>query len=288
MTIWRGSLLFHQQGYGWAESWDWDDQIPANKDPSLASAQFGQLIGPRMALAGSNTYLNGIRVSAAQVYRDAALVNFAGTGNVGTQGALGQSAPPATALIVKHNPSTFGYPSSYRPYRGLPVSMVTNGGIFTPSAGWSSSFNAWKAMVKNLNMGWLGMTQQLRGLVQSVVPTPNASTATITLRAPMNTIPPAAPPVLPPFNQKIVVAFSGISGASQANGRHIVTTPDGIVFTTVGKLAVSAYVAGGSALYSVKTFTKDAGTSQAVRIAERKPGRPFYLSPGRRRARNAA
>lgn len=288
MTIWRGSLLFFQQGYGWSESWDWDDQQANNKDPAAAAAQFVQLIGPRMALAGSTTYCNGIRISAANVFRDAALVSFSGTGATGTVGTNGQSAAPATALLCKHNPATFGLPSSYRPYRGIPTSMVTNGGIWTPTAGWTANWDAWKNLLRNLGMGWMGLSQQLRGIVQSVIQTPNASTATITLRAPMNATPPTAPPTLPPVNSKITVAFSGIQGASQANGRHIVTTVDGQVFVTLNRLAVSAYVAGGNALYSAKAFVKDGGTGQTLRIDERKPGRPFYLSRGRRRTPRAA
>lgn len=288
MTIWRGSLLFFQQGYGFSESWDWDDQVANNKDPALAAAQFTQLIAPRMALAGSNTFLNGIRVSTASAFRDVALVAFAGTGNVGTPGAFGQSAPPTTALLCKHNPATFGLPSAYRPYRGIPVSMCQNGGIFVPTVGFNTAFDAWKAVLKNLNMGWLGLSFQLSGIVQSVIPTPNSSTATITLRGAMVVNPVQIPVPSVPLGVKVTIAFSGIQGATQVNGRHIVTTNDGIVFTTYRKLATSGYVAGGKALYSAKAFVKDAGTGQFTRLDERKPGRPFYLSRGRRRAASAA
>jgi len=288
MTVWRGSYLFFQQGYGWSESWDWDDQVPGNLDPAGAATQFALLEGPRMALSANNTYMNGIRISTADSFRDVALKDFAGTGNVGVVGAYTGSAPPATALLTKHNPRTFGLPSSYRPLRGLPQSMVQNGGIWTPTGPWSDSYTAYKQTVRNLNLGWIGLRAQLTADVVNVAQTPNAQTITVTIRPPFLSKPVTTPATTIPLNTRITLAISGVQGATQVNGRHIFTTSDGLNFVTVKKLAINPYVAGGRVLFSAKGFILDAGTGQTLRIDERKPGRPFYLSAGRKRGARAA
>lgn len=304
MTIWRGSLLMWQQSYGWAESWDYDDQTPGNKNPALVIPIYRSLIAPRMQLAGNNTYCNGVRLTglfnappnaAGQgqgIFRDVALIDFVGSGAFGQVGANGQSAPPAVALLVKHNPATFGLPSAYRPYRGLPASMVTNGGQFTPSGAWNNAFLDWKALLQTQKMGWMGLGLQYRGIVANVFqtvlnPGPPAvlgTTATIVLRAPISPVPPPLPLVPLPTGVKLGVQVSGVQGAGQVNGKHIFTFSDQQTLVSYKKLAISPYVAGGQVLFSAKQFTLDGGTAQWTRIDERKPGRPPYLSAGKRRA----
>lgn len=279
LFTYRASMLFFQQGYGWSETW-FRQQTTAGPDFSTSIAALQALISARAGIMGNTTYINGGRLSCEQFFRDVVLVNYAGTGNSGTVGALGISDAPATCLLSKHNPTSINVPSSIRPLRGLPDSMVTNGGLFVPTAGFNAAYSAYKASITAGGWGWMGASQRTPGIVQNVTQTVGLQTATLTLRAPLNP--------LPPLNVPIYLSVSGVQGASQINGRRRYTTPDGQIFVTLDRLLVSAYVAGGKALYSGKSFILDAGTGQFTRVAERKPGKPFYLSAGRKRVQRAA
>lgn len=279
LFTYRAEMLFFQQSYGWAEGW-FRQQTTAGPDFTTTIAALRNLITARKALAGQNTYINGGRVSCEEFFRDVFLVDFAGTGNVGAQGTNGISDAPATALLSKHNSAVVNAPSSIRPLRGLPDSMVTDGGIFVPTAGFNANYANYKATLTAGGWGWFGATSRSEGIVQSVAQTVGAETATVTLRAPLNPLPPLGVP--------IYLSVSGVQGAHQINGRRRYTTADGQVFVTIPQLLVGTYVAGGKALYSGKSFVLDAGTGQFTRIAERKPGKPFYLSVGRKLVRRAA
>jgi hypothetical protein len=278
-------MLFYQQAYGWSETW-----FRSNADNTFTSTEplIRSLAAARIALCGGNTYINGSRLSVEGVFRDVKLVDFAGTGNVGSVGPYAQSAPPATALLDKHNGVTLGTPSAYRPMRGLPASMVQQGGIWTPTVPWNTAYNAYKAALVAGGWGWLGMTNQYRGDVLSVVQTTGLQTVTVTMRSILATLPPVPAPRVPLpatyFNRQLMLSVSGIIGAGHVNGRHLFTTTDGITFISVKRMSLLPYVAGGKVLFSAKDFIADAGTGQVTRIDERKPGKPFYLSRGRRRA----
>lgn len=276
-------MLFYQQAYGWSETW-----FRSNADATFTSTEplIRALVAARIALCGGNTYINGSRLSVEGIFRDVKLVDFAGTGNVGSVGPYAQSAPPATALLDKHNAVTLGTPSAYRPMRGLPASMVQQGGIWTPTVPWNTAYNAYKAQLVTGGWGWLGMLNQYTGFVQGVTQTTGAQTVTLVARSVISTGPPNARIPLPAsfFNRPISLSISGIIGAGHVNGRHLFTTADGVTFISMKRMSLLPYVAGGKILFSAKDFVADAGTGQVTRIDERKPGKPFYLSRGRRRA----
>jgi hypothetical protein len=284
-SIIRASMLFFQQAYGWSETW-----FRLNPDSTFTATEplIKNLVAKRIALCGNNTYINGSRLSVEGVFRDVKLVDFAGTGTFGSQGPYSGSCPPATALLDKHNGVVVGSPSAYRPLRGLPNSMVTLGGIWTPTVPWNGLYSDYKLALTQGGWGWLGMTTQYKGDVLSVAQTAGAQTVTVVLRSILATLPPppAARVPLPNtfFNRQLMLSVSGVIGAGHVNGRHLFTTTDGVTFVSMKRMSLLPYVAGGKVLFSAKDFVADAGTGQVTRIDERKPGRPFYLSRGRRRA----
>lgn len=276
MPLMRVNFIFFQQGYGWSLTFFQN---------SLASDPYGEVLTKSLTLAqkmqailGSNTYINGWRVSDEAAFRDVSL-KFYGTGNTGFQGTNGQSAAPAVALIVKHNATANTAPSAYRPYRGIPTSMVTNGGIFTPSVAWQAAFNAYIAQLAADQWGWLGATIRQQHDIQSIFSNAN-QTQQVTMELAFAGV---------PLNTVIPVSISRLrTGASQLNGLRKVKFSTPSVFTTVETIPITPFVSGGRVLWSQKTFVRDAGTGGWQRIAERKPGRPYYLSRGRRLVRRAA
>jgi hypothetical protein len=90
-----------------------------------------------------------------------------------------------------------------------------------------------------------------------------------------------------PWPLETSVRITGIQGATQLNGIHIVKPTSKTVFTTKFPIAAFPYTLGGIVTYATKGIVKTTSI-QASRVTERKPGRPSYLSPGRRRARRAS
>ena len=275
MPLMRTSFLFFQQGYGWSNTWFMNTTAADPYADVLAKALV--LAQKMQGIMGNNTWINGWRVSDESIFRDVSLT-FYGTGNVGLVGSNGQSAAPQNCLIYKHNPATAGAPSAYRPFRGLPVSMMQQGGIWTPTAGWTAANNSYRAQLAADAWGWRGATIRQQPRVQSVIQNGDG-TVGVTLQLAMAGV---------PLNTPITVSIARVKGAIELNGvrQVIFTTPS--VFSTVQRIAIAPYSTGGTVLWSQKNFVADRGTGNWQRMAERKPGRPFYLSRGRRQVRRSA
>jgi len=276
MDLMRCNFIFFQQGYGWSLTF-FQNNLSANPYADV-QAKALTLAQRLQAMIGSNTYINGWRISDEAAFRDVSL-RFYGTGNAGLQGTNGQSAPPAVCLLVKHNAAANAAPSAYRPYRGIPVSMVQNGGIFVPSGGWQTAFNTYIAQLAADKWGWLGASIRQQHDIFSIISGGN-NQQTITTDMAFAGV---------PLNTTIQVSISRLKlGASQINGLRKVKFTSPSVLVTNESIPITPYVSGGRVLWSQKTFVEDSGTGGWQRIAERKPGRPYYLSRGRRLARRAA
>lgn len=276
MALMRCNFIFFQQGYGWSLTF-FRTLTDTNPYPDM-QAKALTLAQKIQSMLGNNTYINGWRISDEATFRDVSL-KFYGTGNAGLQGTQGQSAPPAVCLLVKHNSVMNAAPSAYRPLRGIPVSMVQNGGIFVPSGGWQTAFNQYIAQLAADQWGWLGATIRQQKDIQSVFSNGN-NTQTVTMQGAFAGV---------PLGETKTVSISRLkTGAQQLNGIRKVKFSTASVFTTEAAIPITPYVTGGRVLWSQKTFVADAGTGGWQRIAERKPGRPYYLSRGRRLVRNAA
>lgn len=275
MALMRTSFLFFQQGYGWSNTWFLNTSAADPYADALAKALV--LAQKMQGIMGNNTWINGWRISDEAAFRDVSL-RFYGTGNVGLQGSNGQSAAPQNCLIYKHNATNRAAPSAYRPFRGLPVSMMQQGGIWTPSTGWTAANNSYLAQLQTDAWGWRGATTRQQPRVQSVIQNGDG-TVGVTLVAAMAGV---------PLDTPITVSIARVKGATTLNGVHQVIFSSLSVFNTVQRIAILPYTAGGTVLWSQKSFVSDAGTGNWQRMAERKPGRPFYLSRGRRLVRKSA
>jgi hypothetical protein len=275
MALLRVSFLFFQQGYGWSNTWFLTSSA---SDPYADALTKALALAQKMQnICGNNTWINGWRVSDETIFRDVSL-RYYGTGNVGLNGTLGQSAAPQNALIYKHNSTALTVPSAYRPFRGLPVSMMQQGGIWTPTVGWTAANNAYRNQLTVDGWGWLGATTRNTRRVSAVAASVT-NIVTVTISA-------AMPGIVGGEVNKVSIAR--LRGASQINGLRQVEWLTPTSFKLFEPIPITPYISGGTVLLSVKGFTTDAGTGNWQRMAERKPGRPFYLSRGRRLVRRAA
>lgn len=271
----RVSFLFFQQGYGWSANWFLQQ---STRDYDIALAKALVLAQKMQGIMGSNTWINGFRVSDESVFRDV-YIKFYGTGNVGYPGLRGQSAAPQNCLIYKHNSVTLGGIPAYRPFRGLPVDSMVQGGLWVPPPGgpWEAANNAYLAQLAADAWGWRGATARQQQKVLNVVQGPG-NLVTITLRAAMAGV---------PLNTDVTVSIARVKGASQVNGTRVGIFTNDTTFITNNPIAITPYTSNGTVLLSTKGFVQGAATGNWQRMAERKPGRPFYLSRGRRLVRHA-
>ena len=275
MALMRTSFLFFQQGYGWSNTWF----IVSNVTDPYTDVQAKALVLAQkmQGLMGNNTWINGWRVSDEAAFRDVSL-KFYGTGNVGLNGSNGQSAAPQNCLIYKHNAVNRSAPSAYRPFRGLPVSMMQQGGIWSPTVAWTAADNSYKTQLALDGWGWRGATVRQQPRVQSVIQNGNG-TVGVTLEMAMAGV---------PLDTPITVSIARVRGATTLNGVRQVIFNTLSTFSTVERIPILPYTAGGTVLWSQKNFVASENSGGWQRMAERKPGRPFYLSRGRRLVRKSA
>lgn len=268
MSLLRASFLFFEGGYGWSVNW-FLNQSPINYGEGMTKAV--NLANKMTPIMGNATYINGIRLSDESTFRDV-LLRFYGTGTVGFQGSYTGSAPPATALLMSHHGKVAGAIPAIRPFRGIPLSMVTSAGIFTPTVPWTAALGAYYLQLGNDGWGWKGATTRTQRFVAGVVAN-NNQTARITLSAAMTGV---------PLNTPITVSIGRVKGANQINGTRQVVFISETVMDTVQQIPITPYTTGGTVLWSQKGFVEvDGAQGNWRRLAERKPGRPFYLSRGR-------
>lgn len=292
--LFKTTFMFFTEAYGWSESWYRFNagSAPARTDYAAENAAALKLGQFRMKWCGQNTFINGWRISAESsvrptppgggFFRDSFL-NFYGNGNAGLQGPAlnGDSAPPAVCVITVHSPNLPG-PNSFKAHRGLPQKLFTGGGFADINAPGNADilkgFNAWAALLNTAGWGWLGSAQNFLNQSLVVAAAANANLQPIVTLA-------NAMMIVPPLNRLVKVNISGMTGSVQLNGTWNVIFTDATHFTFQQRVLFAPWLSGGKVTYNNIGYVGDGGTAKMVRTAERKPGRPFELSRGRRRNR---
>lgn len=266
MALWKVTMIFSDQGYGWSESYYLNLSSP--QTPQSVYALYGQpLSNVRLPITGNSTALDFVRVSqvnvpfAAIAFRD---------GRMGTYNVA--SLFPNVALLVRAQQVAVG-PQKNIFMRGLPYTIVKAGEYAPPDVfnGPLKAFFNYLAPPQGLLWGWLGVTSKVSSPVTGY-------TVTLGFQVVVTTLNPIFPVTTPPA--RISVRFTGINGKSELNGQQVVTCTNATTCQTVDQFGVIPYTHGGKVTVQTKSFVPF-NSFVDERINTRKAGRIAFLERGR-------
>jgi len=267
MAIIRVTLFFELRGYGWTESY-------YREGPSIDTGNYfvvsDRLAQKRAKMLGAQGLLKYLRWSEEGVQRDSLGITYPAGGLPGTLSEPA-GAPQLALLTRMRNPTARKLKLTY--LRGIWDSVSKDGGAYSPSTAFTAYFDDWKASLIQDSWGWVGATTTTKADVTAVVANANGS-VNVTVESPLFS-------GVYPFNT--TVRLSGVQGARQINGVQSVKALTATTFVTNKAIAIFPYTLGGRATWNQKAFIP-IGVVAPSRIVERRPGRPSYLSAGRRTA----
>lgn len=271
MPIIRATLFFESEGYGWTETY-------AREGPALADFGYltitDALAQKRAKLNGAETYIRYLRWSQDDVFRDSMGHTYSGSGLRGL--STEPSAAPQLALMARfRNAAGTRYKLAY--LRGIWDSVSATGGTYTPTVAFTGYWDDFRAKLLQDAWGWVGRNVTTKANVGTVA---QLEAGTVAVTCATNLFP-------GPYPMKATVRVSGVQGATQLNGVHVVQASSATQFTTQNRIAIFPYLTGGVVTYNTETLQL-IGQASPQRIVERKPGRPSYKSRGRRSARAAS
>lgn len=268
----RATFFFEQEGYGWTESWYRD--APALTTLAAFQDDTDLLAVKRAALNGKNTFLKFVRSSNTAVRMDRAIISY--NGNTGLQGhGTNVSDAPTTAALMSCRPANN---ERWKPayLRGIWDLCVNEGGLWQPTPAWTSRYAAFLGELIQKGWGWIGTNTSTSRLISAIVANANG---TVKITTTGN--------LFPAFPAQYLVRASGIGGATILNGSLQVNATALNEFDTVQRIPIFPWTAGGRVRYNTLQFTALANGT-ILRVVERKPGRVFFRSVGRRKGRQLA
>lgn len=267
MPLYKITLVFSSQGYGWTEGYTVTDTATS---PGTIYTKYATALLPlRLAMLGQGAFLQYIRISTILTPFNVQTLEIQGSEGLYNVAA----AFPNTALLVRLYPISPG-PSKSLFLRGVPYTIIGPDGQFKSNATWLRAYNAWKALISGPNntaWGWYGVQNNLKANVTTYVQDPDSFLVSVTVATPLFTA---------PVGTKINVRFTGINGKSELNGTWPVTVVSTTTVKTVKPFGVVPFVHGGYATNFAHQFNPCGGT-QEQRIMTRKAGRQLFLEHGR-------
>lgn len=275
---------FSQGPFGWSEKFNmlassFQAAIDASADNTILAARQA-LLGAAAAAGGYSATLNSVRISDVAVKRDS-VVRV-----VNAQGAASPTNDtadiPNTCLVVRMNLSSDpnGVGSLYRRtlyLRGFPDGLVSNGGKYTPTAGWVTAFTLWVNLLRDRSFGTIVSSKEEPLL--NIMAAANDGANTLFTTDVNNNFPngrqvhfTGQKPSAIFGTYKTVYQVAGQPAQFRVLGQNIVGVP-----TTLGQVNLVASAFG----YIV-------GTPQVVRASHRVTGRPSDAPRGRRKKRATA
>lgn len=271
MPILKVTFMFRQRGTGWSESWY--KSVPGTDLQTAYDAL--PLATKRVAISGTQTFLEGIRYSFTDIDRDS-ILHLTGTslqGGPPTQ----ESDAPTTALLLRC--SAIGFVARKFAYlRGIWDSVVKEGGVYQPTPAYEPRMASLIAALIADEMGWIGQGTKTKANISGMVLNANG-TVTITFSADLFGAGPT-------YADRLV-RISGVACGTFPNGSVIMRPSATNSATTVKRIRALPWMTGGRGSVAPPLFRRifAAGVS---RVVERKTGRVFFVSRGRRPAQGAA
>lgn len=276
MPILKFTFFFRQRGSGWSESWY---KSTPGSDLSTAYDAY-PLAVKRAALCGKETFLEATRYSFTDVERDSLLSLWGDT----LRGYDGQeSDAPTTALLLRC--STVGLTARKFAYlRGIWDNVVKTGGLYTPTGPYVTRMSSFTEQLAADELGWLGAGVRTRQKITGMVLNSNG-TVSITFAGDLFGA--------GPWTERLV-RISGVACGTFPNGSVIMQPSANNAATTVKRIRALPWLTGGRGTVVTTIFRVIGRTAAGValagvsRVVERKTGRAFFVSAGRRRAMGAA
>lgn len=276
MAIAKLTISFSQQNYGWTENYFRDN---ASANLQVEMAQLKAVAAKRILLSGAQTVINYLKVSNESVDRDVylePLLSTSGGPYTGTGSEI-SDAPDTALLIRRFNLARDANAPMF--LRGVWDRLVTNGGVFNYlDPLWQSAWNSYGAQLLASQIGFLSKDDASSFSKIPIATVTQAISGQIhfTTTAPLF--------LIGQVGEKVKVFISGVQGARTLNGAQVVI-PSGVqTADTVKRLPMFPYISGGIATNSELVF-KLIANQNMIRVVERRPGRPLYLSRGRSKGR---
>jgi hypothetical protein len=267
MPIIRATFFFKDAvGSGWTETIH-----NTGADLTTVRSAALRLVPLRVALMGSTSSLEKVRISDDLVFRDSSLY-YVPTGNQMNKSALDGSDFSDNCVLTNLRATATSRRSLYM--RGYPDGISMNSGQFSPTPQWSAAFINWQTEL--LASNWA-----IKSRDKLIIPDP-ITAAVQALPSGIVTVTTLNPHG---FNAGDGINISGVRPpASALNGNYTVLSVAGLTFSVALNSIMNTFVGGGRAIkYGYLLWPITSATAE--RIAERKAGAPFDLRRGRRRVK---
>lgn len=281
MPVYKITLLFGMESYGWSESY----YVSLNAATPLSNVfnNYGIPLGvARQALSGLQALIKWVRIS--QVGTPFAVQVF-DVQSYGWPPYPAIAGPQNNALLVRCQPTNAG-PNKNIFLRGMYNAAISQDD-WSPSYDWLGAFQSFSNLLTGnqkigLTYGWWGVIQK------ASAPVIGYSVSQTTYQVTINTgpIPQTQQPLFASVavGQKVLVRFSGINVKSELNGTQVCLGVDGNHVMTKEQFGVIPFNRQGNAELPVFGFIQFGGLFWD-RMTTRKAGRPFFLERGRQRNR---
>lgn len=260
------TLFFeHPLGDGWSESY-----VKAGNSVAAEVIDEGvdTLVTARKALLGTQskiTYARASLVENPRVSRVRQLRN--------QRGPNGHDSDLSDVALLVKLTNAAGDKYVYRPIRGIWDDVCLGGGTYNPGASdYDARVTAFGVALRDGGWGWLGVNTKVTKDLLTVTSNP-ANILTLGFAADSW--------LAGDVGKKKTVRITGVVGATQLNGTHIVEVMARDSLRRLKPLAIFPYSAPSG---KVTMYTRDiVVTSKAEpwRISERKTGRTSFVSRGR-------
>lgn len=282
MAVFKITMVFSYDGYGWTESYLL--QTPGTPTPfnvwvgqglNLASNRGGLLV-PAASMDYVRISMVGTRF-ASQVFPGIGAGTWCAGSNI--RGCTADGLPPNVALLMNWEPFVPG-PEKHTFLRGLPSDINVNG-KYVPTPVWNKASTIWQNTLYGTGLpagyawGWWGVTSSTSAQVTGYLQNP---TGTVTITASQNLWAGV------PLGTKVLLRVSGVNYKSTLNGTNVYYTAGQNSCTTKDQIAVSPFVSPGKVEYPLFGFLQGAFTAGAIqfeRLQSRKCGRQLFLEHGR-------
>jgi hypothetical protein len=270
MALYKLTLVFEYEGYGWTESYVIN--LAGTPLPGVVFANLAvPLINARIPLLAQDCFLTFARLSTINVPFQVYTVFQNLQGQYGADTAF-----PNTALKIRFTQQAAG-PEKTLFMRGIPFSII-NAGNYTPTAQWQKSFGAYGTILAGTNnnvWGWYGVQSKVSSTLvsytQNVVP-PAQFQVNIESTTAVFTV--------PQVGTKRIVRLAGVNGKSELNGTQVVTVTSPTSCLTKDRFGVIPYSFGGTISNPTYGFSAFLNFG-AEQIVSRKAGRALFLERGR-------
>ena len=287
MPVYKVTMIFNQDGYGWTESYALN--FPAGIGVKQVLGLYAvPLCNWRRQILVQAATLEYVRVGtfgtrfAVQTQRVNLIGNYKGSAS---NPALVNGLHPNWCLLLRNYQAVPGAGKSTF-LRGLPDEINVNG-IYTPTAAWIAALANYTSSLtgaQQAQWGWWGALTNANAPLTTYTQTQQE---TVLLTCGNNPVTNAALFLAIPVGTKLLLRVSGVNGKSAINGTNVYFVRSANTAETKDQIAVAPYIYGGNVELPAFGFAS-ISTVADERLQSRKCGRQLFLEHGRAPVRKRA